>query len=198
MKRERRGAGRPRDPEIDRAILMATFRLLAVNGYAAMSVEGVATAAGVGKATIYRRFSDKRELVIAALSMLRQEAPPLPDTGEVRSDLMGAIRDVLGYFEGLDGFAIVGTLLTQARRNPEFLELFREHVIVPRRRALTKLLQNAVRRGQLREDVDLDAVVDCVAGPVFVRHLTGLPMDEAWLESVMEIVLSGTRKRAPE
>ena len=65
MATERKGRGRPRDPQADRAILMQTLRLLAEQGYAAMSVESVAAAAGVGKATLYRRYRDKRDLVVA-------------------------------------------------------------------------------------------------------------------------------------
>ncbi len=175
---------------------MQTLRLLAEQGYTAMSVEGVAAAAGVGKATIYRRYRDKRELVVAALSVLRQEAPALTDTGDVQRDLLNAINDTLRYFRSLNGFAIMGTLLTQARQNPEFLDLFRKHVILPRRAAIKELLERRVQRGQLRGDLDLEATVDCIAGPVFARYLSGLPMDEQWVQSVVRIVLGGARKAA--
>lgn len=193
MSREHVGRGRPRSPEANRAILMQTLRLLAEQGYTAMSVEGVAAAAGVSKATIYRRYRDKRELVAAALSLLRQEAPALTDTGDVQQDLLNAITDTLRYFRNLNGFAIIGTLLTQARQNPEFLGLFREHVILPRRAAIKELLERRIQRGQLRDDLDLEATVDCIAGPVFARYLSGLPMDEHWLQWVVRIVLEGAR-----
>lgn len=193
MTKQREARGRPRNPELDRAILTQTLRLLAEHGYHGMSAEGVAGAAGVGKATIYRRYKDKRELVVAALSMLRQEAPSLTDTGDVQMDLLNAINDTLRYFRSLNGFAFVGTLLVQAGKNPEFLELFREHVILPRRAVLKRLLERGVQRGQLRAELDMEAAVDCIAGSLFARHLSGLPMDEQWIRSVTRVVLEGAR-----
>jgi AcrR family transcriptional regulator len=183
--------GRPRNPEVDRAILVQTLRLLAEQGYAGMSIESVAAAAGVGKATLYRRYKDKRELVVATLSMLLREAPPLPDTGDVKRDLLTAATDALSRLQRMNGFSIIGTLLVEAEQNPEFLELFRRHMILPRRAALKGLLERGIQRGQLRRSVDTEAVVDCIIGSVLARHVSGLPMDEQWIQSVIRSVLEG-------
>ncbi len=191
MTTERKWRGRPRNPDADRVILMSTLRLLAERGYGAMSVAGVAAAAGVGKTTLYRRYKDKRELVVATLSMLRQELPPLPDTGDVKQDLLSAANDILRYLQSMNGFAIVGGLFAQAGQNPEFLALFQEHIFLPRRALLKSLLERSIQRGQLRGDVDLEAVADCISGSFFARHVSGLPKDERWIQSVMKVVLDG-------
>ncbi len=78
--------GRPRDPAADRVMLQATRRVLTDQGYAGMSVEQVASAAGVGKTTIYRRYASKKELTAAAINAVREDWGPPPDTGSARTD----------------------------------------------------------------------------------------------------------------
>lgn len=194
MKRARERRGRPRDPEADRAILMQTLRLLAEQGYAGLSIEGVAAAAGVGKATIYRRYKDKRHLVVATLSTLAREAPQPVDTGDVERDLLSAATDALGFLQNMNAFSLMGALLVQAQHNPEFLDLFRKHVLMPRRAAIKRLLERGMQRGELRRDVDLEVVIECITGSLLARHLTGLPMDGPWIRSVIRIVLEGVRR----
>ena len=78
--------GRPRSPEVDAAILDAALRLLAAEGYARMTVDGVAAEAGVSKAAIYLRYRSKADLATAALARLRESGRPEP-TGDLRTDL---------------------------------------------------------------------------------------------------------------
>ena len=189
--------GRPRNPDTDREILTRALRLLAEQGYSGMSMEAVAGAAGVGKATLYRRYKDKRQLVIAALSTIVKEAPPLPDTGTVRHDLVATATETLRYFHSIDAsynmnmFFIIAALLSQAQQNPEFLGIFREQVIVPRRAAVKQLLERGVERGQIRTKLDLDSIVDCLAGSIFARHVSGQPVDERWIRSVIDLLMDG-------
>jgi AcrR family transcriptional regulator len=183
--------GRPRSVEADRAILRETVRLLAEQGYSAMSVEGVAAAAGVSKATIYRRYKGKRELVVAAIASLIREVAILPDTGDVRTDLLTGMRETFQMFGQINAFSLIGTLLVQERQDPGLLALFREQVIMPRRAAVRELLERGVTHGKLRPDADLDAMMESIIGSVFARHLSGLPMDEAWMESIVDQALRG-------
>lgn len=192
---ERRGRGRPRNPEADHAVLTQTLRLLTEGGYGAMSVDSVAAAAGVSKATLYRRYRDKRELVVAALSLLRHEAPAVPDTGDIERDVVAAIGDMVRYFRRMNGFALVGAMLAEASGNPEFLKLFREHVILPRRASLHGRLERGVERGELHGGMDIEAAIDCIAGSVFARHLRGLPTDRRWVRSVVRTMLEGMHPR---
>ena len=119
MTTERKPPGRPRDPEADRAILQATLKLLTEQGYAGMSVERVASEAGVGKTTIYRRYASKEELATAAVGALRDDLGPPPDTGSTRTDIVEMIVRAQGALERGPGFAMIGALLVEERRSPE-------------------------------------------------------------------------------
>ncbi len=123
--------GRPRDPEADRVIVRATLKLLMEEGYAGMSIERVASEAGVGKTTIYRRYSSKEELA-AAVGTLKDDLGPPPDTGDARADMVEMLAQNQAALERGPGFAMIGALLVEERRNPKLFELFRERIIRPR------------------------------------------------------------------
>ena len=183
--------GRPRDPAADRAILETTLRLLIEHGYDAMSVEAVAAAAAVGKATIYRRYPGKRELVIAAISSLSASLEPPPDSGSTRDDLQAFVRETIGVLrrDGL-GFAMIGTLLVKERIEPALLDGFRAAIIEPRLQIAARLVRRGIERGELR-DVEPVVVVQMIVGAFFAGHLAGLPQDEAWLDDVFETLWRG-------
>jgi len=111
--------GRPRDPQVSEAIIDATRRLLAEQGFARMSLDAVAGAAGVGKPAIYRRFRDKADLVVATI---RTALPEMhrPQPGETHAELRA-------LFEGLPDepesyVALIGGLIAEHRRHPELIE----------------------------------------------------------------------------
>ncbi|MDE0231783.1 MAG: TetR/AcrR family transcriptional regulator [bacterium] len=181
--------GRPRDPEVDRAIVRATLKALADHGYRGMSIEGVAEEAGVGKTTIYRRYASKVEMVVAALSTLRDPGHSLPDTGRVRTDLSGMMA--LARTTLLRGFSLMGAVLVEEDRNPELLKLVRERIIGPRRDEAVTMLQRAVDRGEIRPDVDPEAAVHAIVGSLFMRRLLGVPESEEWIRQTVEVVCRG-------
>ncbi len=183
--------GRPRSPEADQAILSATLRLLTEHGYAGMSMEGVAAAAGVGKTTIYRRFPQKIELVSAALSSILTEAGPVPDSGNTRADLMQFLTLNRDVFIQSRVYSIVGTLLVEEKRNPELFEILRQRAIFPRRNQLQQILERGVQRGEIRTGVNLDAAMEALVGSLYARHILGLPETTDWLESVVDVVWGG-------
>jgi AcrR family transcriptional regulator len=199
--RSTRRAGRPRDPAADQAILATALRLLRDQGYDAMSVEGVALAAGVGKTTIYRRYPGKRELVVAAISSLAASLDPIPDLGDPGEELLRFARqtaDVLG--SGGLGFSMIGTLLVRERDDPELLELFRIHVIRPRMAQAAELFRRGIDRGRIRPDLSVETATHLLAGALFARHLTTRPPDEVPLEVAVETLWSGIASpiEAPE
>lgn len=181
--------GRPRDPGVDRAIVRATLRALGEQGYRGMSVEGVAAAAGVGKTTIYRRYASKEELVVAALSRLRDSGHPLPDTGSLRADLVGMM--IQTHLIVLRVFSLMGAVLVEEHRNPELLELVRERILRPRRDEVMTMLQRAADRGEIWPDVDPEAAVHAIVGSMFVRRLLGIPESEEWIHQTVEVVCNG-------
>ena len=192
-----RAPGRPRSAAADRAILSAALRLLVREGYAGLSLEAVAAAAGVGKTTIYRRYRDKRELAAAAVSAMVDELGPPPGSGDTRADLIALLGRMHRAITAGPLFPIAGTLLVEERRNPELLERFRERVIGPNRARVRAVLEGGVRRAQVRPDVDLEVALDALAGAVFARHLSGLDTPPDWVESVVDVVWRGLAMPVP-
>ena len=167
--------GRPRDPEADQAILQTTLKLLTEYGYAGLSVERVASEAGVGKTTIYRRYTTKEELVAAAVGALKDELGPPPDTGDTRADIVEMIGRSIEMLERGPGFAMIGALLVEEHRNPRLIALFRERIIRPRRDDVITMLQRGVRRGQIRSDADLEVAAHAILGSILANHILGAP-----------------------
>ena len=187
--------GRPRDPEVDRAIVRATLQALAGEGYRGMSVEGVAAAAGVGKTTIYRRYASKEELVVAALSTLRESASPIPDTGSVRTDLAGIMTQARTHLPR--GLSLIGAVLAEEERNPGLLELVRERVIGPRRDEVVGMLRKAMDRQEIRPGIDPEAAVHAIVGSILVRRLLGTPESDEWIRQTVGIVCHGMLAGTP-
>ena len=188
MEREAR-PGRPRDPQVDRTIIAATLKLLSEQGYGGMSVEGVAAEAGVGKTTIYRRYASKEELVVAAVSSVRDPILTLPDTGSLRADLTGMMVQNRAIIQ--EGLALMGALLVEESRNPELMSLFREQIFRRRRDEAVEVLQRSVARGEVRPGIDPEVAVHAIVGSMFVRCLLGVPETEEWIERTVEVVCRG-------
>src|SRR3954470_3773115 len=146
--------GRPRDERVSQAILQAALGQLLERGYGGMSMDGVATAAGVGKPAIYRRHSNKAELVAAAL---RSMLPGLdePDTGSTLEDLRALPAQSRPLTQG-PFVTLIGTVMAENEREPDLMAAFRERVAFPRRRLVQKILRRGVERGDVRGDPDLE------------------------------------------
>ena len=169
---------RPLDPTVDRAITAATTTLLRERGFARMSMEAVATAAGVGKPAIYRRYRDKAELVA---SVIRMQLPSfdVPDLGDTRAELWMAVGQ--GFpADGAGYVGLIGGLIAEQERHPELIEAFRRSVLLPRRAAGQALIELGQRRGDLRRDIDPEAALDLFAGPFLARVFAGLDTGPAW------------------
>ncbi len=157
--------GRPRSEEAHRAILEATLELLVEVGFSAMTVEGVASRAGVGKATIYRRWASKLPLVVEAFGQL----PGFEDvdTGNLAEDLKKMLRGYLQVFHSSPLAAVLPSLAGERTHNPELSELF-QPVSKSRRQPLLRTFARAVDRGEVAADLDVDLAADLVVGPIAV------------------------------
>jgi len=189
-------AGRPRSEEAHQAILNATVELLAEQGYSALTVEGVATRAGVGKATIYRRWSSKLPLVVEAFSQL----PALEevDTGDLVNDLEKMLREYLHLFHSTPLAAVLPSLIGERRHNPELSELL-DPVLKGRRQPLNRALERAQGRGELRADVDLELAADLIVGPIAVRlFFSGARIHPRIVGPVVQMALDGLRSANSE
>jgi AcrR family transcriptional regulator len=192
-----RAIGRPREARADRAILVATLELMAERGVRDLRMDDVADRAGVGKATIYRRYRSKDELVADAVATLVSEIA-IPDTGSTRSDLLALMRQAVGLYNGPLARGLMPALLEETRRNPELASTVRDQFLAGRRSALSAVLERGVRRGDLRRGLDLELALDVLGGAIFYRLLvTGGPIDEHLAQGVVELILRGFAPTQP-
>jgi len=185
-------AGRPRSEEAHQAILRATLELLGEVGFSGLTVEGVASRAGVGKATIYRRWPSKLPLVVEAF----HELPQLEDadTGDLAEDLRVMLRSYLQLFNETPLAAVLPSLAGERRHNPELSELL-DPVLRQRRRPLVAALERAQKRGELAADLDVDLVADMIVGPIAVRlFFTGRKIQPKLVDPMVEMALEGIRR----
>ncbi|HEV8649694.1 MAG TPA: TetR/AcrR family transcriptional regulator [Actinomycetes bacterium] len=163
-----RGPGRPRSARAHGAILEAALELLVEDGFQGMSMEAVAARAGVGKATIYRRWSSKEDLVVDAVGHLKMLFADV-DTGSARDDLIALGRQVLPAAISHRATQLMPKLMSEAAKHPELHAAYHRNLVAPRRRVICEVLRRGVERGEIRDDVDLDLLVDMVVGPFIYR-----------------------------
>jgi AcrR family transcriptional regulator len=189
--------GRPRDPEVEQKILAVTLRQLAEGGYSRMSVDGVATEAGVSKPTIYRRWAHKADLVTAALRTIQIAEPPVTAESTV-DQLTSILKNFRRSLLRPNGMSLVGTVLAEEHHTPELLALFRERIVEPRRRTLRSALQRARRRRELRAGADVEVAVASLVGSVYGRYLAGPDVPADWPQRVVAVVWRGIARSARE
>jgi AcrR family transcriptional regulator len=182
-----RSPGRPRDTGLDAAILAAAVRHLGERGYAGMSIEGVAVAAGTTAPSLRRRYRDKLELAVAGIDAMHTE--PLPDpTGDPRVDALAILENLRASMVRRNAIAILGTILAEHSRNPELLEHLRQRLVEPRRVGLWQALSRGVRTGRLQADLDLDVAVSLLIGSFYARYLRARRIPDGWAERILGIV----------
>jgi AcrR family transcriptional regulator len=179
-------AGRPRDPEADRAIIAATLEIIAEQGYEGLRVAAVAERAGVAKATMYRRWASKTALVVAAL----QTAPPLDpvDTGNLRTDLTELLGQFLRVTESAPVTGLLAALATERQRDPLLARVL-DPFVAERIRPVMQAFQRAVARGEVAPDADLGLATAMLGGAVVMRLFFGGATDSATIERLSELVL---------
>jgi AcrR family transcriptional regulator len=181
--------GRPRDPSRDGVIRAAILRLLADVGYGALTMDAVAAEAGVGKATIYRRWRTKQDLVVDTISDLnRAEATP-PDTGSLEGDLRLMLRSLVSVINGPAGAATL-SLLSTVPHQPALAEAFKDGPLAVWRHAFDQIWARAEQRGEVRPGLAGSPAAEATSAPLVQRWLlTGEPVDEAYADQVVDEVV---------
>ena len=189
--------GRPRSDRVHRAILDAFRAVLSEEGFADLHLEHVAARAGVGKATIYRRWSSKQELVRDAIAYMHDDIEA-PDTGSLLGDYEGLAAGVRAAVQRQGAATFAPRLLGEAVGDPELHAIFYANLIKPRRDQMRMVLERAVARGELRGDLDLDLMIDLFAGPAVYRMLiTGGDMSKMFaVEEQIDALFNGLRPPA--
>lgn len=187
---ERPRAGRPRDPQLDSAIIAATLAVLDEVGYGRLTLEDVARRAQTTKPAIYRRWRTRRQLVMAALAERLGEVQA-PDTGCTLCDLDECLKLFVAAFRRMPP-DVVASLFGDCAGDPALREVFMATLFDPPRAAVNETLARAAKRGDLRPGVDQDLVVDLIGSLIHFRALFGhAPTTDAEIERAVEVLLEG-------
>lgn len=174
----------------EEAILLATLALLAEVGYDQMTMDAVAARARASKATIYRRWPGKAELVVTAVK--RHAGSPMatpPDTGGLRQDLLAVLEVMRASLTGQDAALILGLMIAM-RRDPELARTVRGQVVDDKREVFGAVIGRAVARGDLPATVDHALFVEISSAMLFSRlFVTGEPLDDAFIHHLVDAVL---------
>lgn len=192
----------PRRERTDKAILAATRALLAERGVGALTVEGVATRAGVAKTTIYRRWRNKDELALAVLIDMVETVVATPDLGNTHGELVSFVNAAVRILGSTPMGRVMQGLVSDLATDPDLARAFRERVVAMRIAEVRRLIERGIERGDLRPDTDIELAHELLFGPVYYRLLlSGAPLDKALADRIVAAVLPaftadpGTRRR---
>ncbi|HEY3685980.1 MAG TPA: TetR/AcrR family transcriptional regulator [Streptosporangiaceae bacterium] len=176
-----RSRGRPRDPAVEAAILRAAYELFVERGADGASIERIAKRAGVGKLTVYRRWSSKDDLIAQAIEAA-VETRNWPANDELAAmpvrELAERMLDQQAEAAASPEFrALVSQVFGSSVSHPSLMETYWRHYIVPRRRATATMLEQAKRDGTIPSDTDVEVLIDMMAGAVTYRVLQPDPPD---------------------
>ena len=181
--------GRPRDPSRDSVIRAAILRLLAEVGYGALTMDAVAAEAGVGKATIYRSWRTKHDLVVDTLSDINRAIAVPPDTGSVESDIR-ALMDLIATTVQSPAGAAIRSLLPAMQYQPALVDAFRNGPLAVWRSAFSAMWARAEARGEVRAGMDKSVTGEAISALIVQRWLlTGGPLDPAYVDEVFQTVV---------
>jgi AcrR family transcriptional regulator len=187
--------GRQRSAESESAILSATLQLLERKPLRDITIEAIAEKAGVGKATIYKWWPSKAYVALDAFLIRMKAAVPAPDTGSARDDFTVQLKSLIRFYATPIG-RIYSQFVAEGQSDPEFLKLFRERFLSPRRESLKAIWQRGVARGEIRSGLDADLVLDLVYGPTIFRLMVGHgPLDDFEAENMIAALFAGIEPR---
>jgi len=163
-----RRPGRPRSEQAEQAIIEATLDLFAEQGFDGVCVEAVAARAGVGKATIYRRWPNKEELLLAALGSMKS---PFPEpTGSVREDLVAQLTVMCADKADPRKARRYALLLGEGQKYPRLIARYKENVVGPRHDAMRAVIRHGIAAGKLRPDTDVEIALLALTGAVLAKE----------------------------
>jgi AcrR family transcriptional regulator len=181
--------GRPRDPSRDSVIRAAILRLLADVGYGALTMDAVASEAGVGKATIYRRWRTKQDLVVDTISDLNRAEAEIPDTGSVEGDLRSMMHQMVAMITGPTGAATL-SLLSTVPHQPALARAFQDGPLAVWRQSFESLWSRAEQRGEIPTGLANSVIAEATSALLVQRWLlTGRPVDDAYADEVLDTVV---------
>jgi AcrR family transcriptional regulator len=166
-----RRPGRPRSEQAEQAIIEATLDLFAEQGFEGVCVEAVAARAGVGKATIYRRWPNKEELLLAAFGSLKSPFPE-PKGISVRDDLLAMVEVMCADKSDPRKARRYALLLGEGEKYPRLMARYKETVVEPRREAMRAVIRRGIQAGELRPDTDIEIAMLTLTGVIMAHEKT--------------------------
>jgi AcrR family transcriptional regulator len=195
---EVKGRGRPRSREAETAILKATRELLAEQGLTVMTIEEVASRAGVGKASIYRRWPNKAALALDAFVDDYLAGLPVRDTGTLRGDLLASARDWIRLVTRTPAGRTLAGLLAETLIDPALAEAWREIVLHRMRDDRRAIISRAVARGEIPAGTDPDLMLDLFYGALYHRFTNGhLPLSQGFARALATAVSAAAADGSP-
>lgn len=181
--------GRPRDASRDDALRQAAIAVMAEVGYRALTMDAVAARARAGKATIYRRWDSKLELVIDSCNQLVAEHISEPDTGSLAGDLREFVTAFAKFLSGPSGKA-AQALVGELPHEPDLAEAFRGTFLLSQRDTLKRILERATARGEVSSEAPKGMLIELTGAALTYRlMITGDPLDEAFVNKFLSTVL---------
>lgn len=189
----RRGRGRPRNPETDHRITVAAAELMLRRGYDKMTVDDVAARAGVGKATVYRRWPSKEDLAVAAMEAIYSSELPDPDTGTLEGDLIESFTKALAFVNSPQGEAYLRMSIAESIRDPRIAALYRASTERAEETA-ARMYQRGIERGEIRPDIDIHIAVQWLGGIIGVRAIAHRPLPQVQdVKALVRFAMEGIR-----
>jgi AcrR family transcriptional regulator len=186
--------GPKRDLDAERRILDATRTLICAHGPRQVSINAIAAAAGVGKQTIYRWWPSRSAVVVDALERMFEAESPFPDSGSTRDDIRTQMHRVAATFASPTG-SIIRELVADAQGDPAVAEEFGRRFFAERRARAGAVVRAGIERGELRDDLDVEVVVDLLYAPLWLRLLIGhQPLGPAEADEVLDHVWPAIRR----
>ncbi len=184
--------GRPRSDASKRAILDATRRLLNHTTVQKLSIESIAKKAGVGKTTIYRWWPSKASVAMDAIFTQPGFQNIVPTTSSAAEGIHIQLQKIVTQLNGKNG-RVVAQIISEIQDDYEAVEAFHKSFMQARCFQLAKLVDQGMKSGEFRDDIDIETTVDTLMGPIIFRLMSGLVMTENYADKVMDAVLPGIK-----
>jgi AcrR family transcriptional regulator len=190
-----RRPGRPRSEQAEQAIIEATLDLFAEKGFEGVCVEAVAARAGVGKATIYRRWPNKEELLLAAFGSLKSPYPE-PKGVSVRDDLLAMVQVMCADKSDPRKARRYALLLGEGDKYPRLMARYKETVVQPRRDAMRAVIRHGIETGELRPDTDVEIAMLTLTGVIMAHEKDAGTLDDEFATRLVDGLLLGLSTRS--
>jgi AcrR family transcriptional regulator len=193
--KEKKLRGRPRDPAARQKILAAASALLNDGGLAAVTMEAIASRAGVGKPTIYRIWPNAQAVAMAAFLETAKSPPPARVSGAALAALRLQLRKVAEVFATRAG-RNAAMMIAAAQSDSELAKVFYNHFVLKSREEGRALLARAAAEGDVKAGVAMEAALDLIYAPLYFRLLIGHgPLDASFTDAILDLALEGIRSR---